>query len=85
MDIKLTSAITVELTQWMGGGRGNGGRCNMPRCDECGRTAFFWHCREGVGLATCLSCKVLNDFRRDDERDHVDEHAGRGAGAGDGQ
>lgn len=34
----------------------------MHTCTECGAANFFWHCREGAGLATCRRCKVLQSF-----------------------
>lgn len=34
-------------------------------CFECGNTNLFWHCKEGVGAATCRKCRVMNWFRED--------------------
>jgi len=35
----------------------------MPVCKQCGSTNWFWHCKVGVGLATCNQCKTLTSIK----------------------
>lgn len=55
---------------------------------ECGSTEFFWHCKSGVGSATCLKCKTPDYFEwemgmSERQQEIIDQYIGARALLGD--
>lgn len=49
-------------------------KSTTPLCKSClvPGAGWFWHCKVGVGLATCLNCQTLTSIK-DGEDTNPDE------------